>query len=131
MPYIELVFVLETTIRALRSNPFLPRSKPTVVICLLIIGTLLLTNFLVEYFSRAPDYCLRFLSWKLEKYAAGCFVVLLLISVTQLICVVNIFVRLKESNTTNTRERVAASRMMCYVAAGILSNVRAHSFHLA
>ncbi len=111
------------TIRGLRRKPFPPRGKWTVTICLVIIGMLLLANFLVADFIRSPDFCFASLFWFVAYWAQGCFAILLVISIVLLIGLVVIFVRLSRSITIETSERVAASRMVYYLALAVLSNV--------
>ncbi|KAK3325517.1 hypothetical protein B0H66DRAFT_127310 [Apodospora peruviana] len=123
VPYIQLVFALEITMRGLqKKQPFAPRGKWTVTICLTIIGLLILTNFLVANFDRSPNFCLTSLFWFVAHYSVGCFAVLVGITSTLLVCVVIVFVRLHRSTKIEVTERVAASRMVYYMALGAISS---------
>ncbi|TPX09652.1 uncharacterized protein E0L32_009125 [Thyridium curvatum] len=123
VPYIQLVFGLEITFRALRRRPFPQRNKWVVTICLVIILMMLLINFLVADFIQSPDFCFASLFWYVSKYAAGCFALLTGISVILLLSTVTLSLRLSRSDNIETCERVGASRMVYYLVLAILSNV--------
>ncbi len=129
MPYIQLVFALEVTLRGLRKEPFPPRRKWAVTICLVIVGMLLLVNFLVADFVRSPDICFGSLFYFVASYAGGCFVALLVIAIIIAACTVIIFVRLSRSAKMETSERVAASRMVYYLTLAVVSIVSPLSQH--
>ncbi|KAI0848668.1 hypothetical protein F5Y00DRAFT_84922 [Daldinia vernicosa] len=122
VPYIQLVFGLEVTIRALRSKPFLPRRKWNVPICLAVVGVLLLTTGLVGYFIRPPPFCFASLFWFVARWAEGGFVVLLIIAVTLAICTVIIFLKLTRYSTIEESERISASRMVYFLALAFVTN---------
>jgi len=119
------VFGVEIAIRALRKKdqPFAPRAKWDVTICLAIIGMLCLTNFLVANFDRSDNFCLLSLFWFVEHYAEGCFGLLVGIISILLVCVGVIFTKLTRSIKVEVTARVSASRMVYYLALGIISNV--------
>lgn len=123
VPYIQLVFGVEFAIRGLRKKPFPARGRYTTTICLIILGMLLLTNFLVADFIRSPDFCFASLFWFVAIYSRGCFAVLLAIDIILVLCTAIIFVRLTRSTKIDIAERISASRMVYYLALGILSNV--------
>ncbi|KAI0119456.1 hypothetical protein F4814DRAFT_447271 [Daldinia grandis] len=122
VPYIQLVFGLEVTVRALRSRPFLPRSKWNVPICLAIVGVLLLTTGLVGYFIRPPTFCFASLFWFVARWAEGGFVVLLIIAVTLAICTVITFLKLTRCSTIEDSERISASRMVYFLTLAFVTN---------
>ncbi|EFX05401.1 hypothetical protein CMQ_3470 [Grosmannia clavigera kw1407] len=122
VPYIQLVFSLEISIRGLRKKPFPSRGKFTVTICLVIVCMLVLMNFLVADLDRAPDFCFASLFWFIAVYSKGIFAALLAIDVILVICLIILSVRLTQSAEIETSERVAASRMVYYLALAILSN---------
>ncbi len=117
------MFGVEITIRGLQKKPFRPRGKWTVTICLTIIGLLTLANFLIADFDRSIDFCFTSLFFFLAHYSVGCFAGLTAITSVLLICAVTIFVRLHRSVKIEVAERVAASRMVYYLALGVISNV--------
>ncbi|KAK3945203.1 hypothetical protein QBC46DRAFT_436024 [Diplogelasinospora grovesii] len=121
-PYTQLVFAIEITLRGLRKQPFAPRGKWNVTICLTIIGLMILTNFLVADFDRSPNFCFTSLFWFVAHYSLACFALLTGIASALIICIVIIFVRLHRSIKIDVTERVAASRMVYYLALAIISN---------
>lgn len=122
-PYTQLVFGVEVAIRALRKKPFEPRGKYNVSICLSIVGMLLLANFLIADFDRSPNFCLTSLFWFVAHYSVICFGLLVTIASIVLIAVVTVFVRLHRSIKVEVTARVAASRMVYYLALAVISIV--------
>ncbi|KAK0615950.1 hypothetical protein B0T17DRAFT_361363 [Bombardia bombarda] len=122
VPYTQLIFGLEIMMRGLKKQPFAPRGKWSVTICLTIIGLLILTNFLVANFDRSPNFCLTSLFWFVGHYSTGCFALLTGICATLLVCTIVVFVKLHRSTKIEVTERVAASRMVYYMALGAISS---------
>lgn len=120
-PYIQLVFAVEITMRALRKEPFSPRGKWNVAICSAIIGLLVLAKFLVADFDQSPNFCLTSLFWFVAHYSGACFGLLTAIAVILVICLVVIFIKLSRSIEIEVTARVAASRMVYYLALAIIS----------
>ncbi|GKT77714.1 hypothetical protein ColTof4_10137 [Colletotrichum tofieldiae] len=121
VPYIQLVFALEVAIRSLRKNPLPPRSKWNVTICLAIVGTFLLVTYLVTLFVRPPNFCFASLFWFVQRWKEGCFVILTFISVALLASTLVIFFRLHNNARIENSERVAASRMVYFLAVAFIS----------
>ncbi|CAJ2507898.1 Uu.00g090840.m01.CDS01 [Anthostomella pinea] len=130
VPYIQLVFGLEVTIRALRTRPFPPRSKWDVSICLAVIKIMLLGTGLVAFFIPAPNFCFASLFWFVAKWAEGGFVLLLGIAVILVLCTVVLFLKLTRYANIETSQRVGASRMVYYLAVGVVSNALMVPFFL-
>ncbi|KAI0431830.1 hypothetical protein F5Y09DRAFT_176083 [Xylaria sp. FL1042] len=122
VPYTQLVFTVETTLRALKSDPFPPRSKWTVPICLTIIKIALLATGLVTFFIRAPNFCFASLFWFVAKWAEGGFALLIGIVVILAACAVIIYIKLTRYSMMDDDERVSASRMIYYIALAIIPN---------
>ncbi|CCF42440.1 hypothetical protein CH063_12440 [Colletotrichum higginsianum] len=121
VPYIQLVFALEVAFRSLRKNPLPPRSKWNVTICLAIVGTFLLATYLVTLFVRPPNFCFASLFWFVQRWKEGCFVLLTFISVALLASTLIIFFRLHNNAKIENSERVAASRMVYFLAVAFIS----------
>ncbi|KAK2065605.1 hypothetical protein LY76DRAFT_216609 [Colletotrichum caudatum] len=121
VPYMQLVFALEVAFRSLRKNPLPPRSKWNVTICLAIVGTFLLITYLVTLFVRPPNFCFASLFWFVQRWKEGCFVILTTISVALLASTLVIFFRLHNNATIENSERVAASRMVYFLAVAFIS----------
>ncbi|KAI0552628.1 hypothetical protein F4679DRAFT_74968 [Xylaria curta] len=122
VPYIQLVFTIETTVRAIKSNPFPSRSKWTVPICLTIVKIALLATGLVTFFIRAPNLCFASLFWFVAKWAEGGFALLIAIVVIMAACAVVIYMRLTRFSMIEEEERIGASRMIYYIALAIIPN---------
>ncbi|TEA17548.1 hypothetical protein C8034_v012307 [Colletotrichum sidae] len=121
VPYIQLVFALEVAIRSLRKNPLPPRGKWNVTICLAIVGTFLLITYLVTLFVRPPNFCFASLFWFVQRWKEGCFVLLSFISAALLGSTLVIFFRLHNNARIESTERVAASRMVYFLAVAFIS----------
>ncbi|KAI1342017.1 hypothetical protein F5Y15DRAFT_330413 [Xylariaceae sp. FL0016] len=122
VPYLQLVFGLEITFRALRTRPFPSRGKWDVAICLAVVKILLLITGLVAFFIRAPDFCFASLFWFVAKWAEGGFILLLAIAVILTICAIVIFLKLKRYSMIENSQRVTASRMVYYLVLAVVSN---------
>ncbi|KAI1500552.1 hypothetical protein F5X99DRAFT_419116 [Biscogniauxia marginata] len=122
VPYIQLVFGLEITFRALRKRAFPRRAKWDVSICLAIISTLLLITGLVSIFIRPPSFCFASLFWFVARWAEGGFVLLLGIAIILAICAVVLSLRLTRCTTIEPTQRVGASRMVYYLLLAVVSN---------
>jgi hypothetical protein len=122
-PYTQFVFGVEIAIRALRKKPFAPRGKYNVSVCLSIVGMLLLANFLIAGFDRSPNFCLTSLFWFVAHYSVICFGLLVAIATVVLGSAVIVFVRLHRSIKVEVTARVAASRMVYYLALAVISTV--------
>lgn len=124
VPFIQMVFGVEIAVRAFQKDqPFAPRAKWTVSICLTKVGLLTLTTFLVANFQRAKNTCLLSLFWFVAEYSMGCFILLVVIVTTLLACAVIIFVKLHKSIKVEVTARVNASRMVYYMALAAISTV--------
>ncbi|OTB07840.1 hypothetical protein M426DRAFT_230004 [Hypoxylon sp. CI-4A] len=122
VPYIQLVFGLEVTLRALKSRPFPPRSKWNVAICLAIVKVLTLATGLVGYFVRPPTFCFASLFWFVARWAEGGFVILVIVIVVLVICSIIIFTKLTRYSIIEEDERVSTSRMVYYLTLAIVTN---------
>jgi hypothetical protein len=125
VPYIQLIFGLEVTIRALGRRPFTPRGKWNVTICLAIVGSLLLINYLITLFLRPQSLCFASLFWFVQRWKEGCFALLLSIAVILLVCTAIIFTKLHRHARIDSTERITSSRMVYFLAVAVIANVRA------
>lgn len=91
--------------------------------CLSAVGVFSLAALIVAAVDQSPDLCFASLFWFLRKYATGCFGVFLGMTVIQLVVIGTIFLKLNKSHMVDPTERMAASRMIYYLAIGFLSNV--------
>ncbi|KAK3299308.1 uncharacterized protein B0H64DRAFT_97368 [Chaetomium fimeti] len=121
-PYTQLVFGVEIASRALRKNPFAPRGQYNVSICLSIAWMLVLANFLVANFDQPSDFCITSLFWFISHYSVMCFGLLVAIASTIFASAVTVFLRLHRSINVEVTARIAASRMVYYLALAVISN---------
>ncbi|KAI0122822.1 hypothetical protein BJ170DRAFT_599496 [Xylariales sp. AK1849] len=123
VPFLQLIFGVELTLRGLRKKPFPPRGKWTVAFCLAVFKALILITALVAFFIPSSDFCFASLFWFVAKWAEGGFAVLTIISAVLIACAVTVFLKLTRHATIETTERVQASRMVYYIAVAIFSNI--------
>ncbi|KAJ6438586.1 Mediator of RNA polymerase II transcription subunit 19 [Purpureocillium lavendulum] len=116
VPYIQLVFGLETIQRAFRRHPFPQRLQYTVPACLATVVLGLIGTYVATRFVLPPDFCFASLFWYLRRWALGCFVVTTAIASILLIGSVVTFVRLLRTAGISEVQRVAASWMACYMS---------------
>ncbi|KAI5921383.1 hypothetical protein F4810DRAFT_702389 [Camillea tinctor] len=122
VPYCQLVFGVEVTLRAIRKRPFPPRGKWDVTICLATISVFLLITGLVGFFIEPPSFCFASLFWFVAKWAEGGFVLLLGIAVILAVCTVILSLQLTKNATIDPTQRVGASRMVYYLLLAVVSN---------
>ncbi|KAH8652389.1 hypothetical protein BX600DRAFT_553774 [Xylariales sp. PMI_506] len=122
VPFLQVIFGIEIAARGLRSNPFPPREKWTVSVCLGVFLCLMLIMALVAFFLPSPDICFACLFWFVAKWAEGGFALFTMISVFLIACATIVFRKLGHS-TIDPVERVQASRMVYYLAVGVISNL--------
>lgn len=122
VPFTHLVFGVETAVRGIRSQ-FAPRGKWNVTICNATVAVFTIAALVVAAVDRAPDFCFASLYWFVKVYAPGCFAVTAGASVMMLITIGIIFLKLNRSHMVEPTERLAASRMVYYLALGFISNV--------
>jgi hypothetical protein len=120
---IQLFFGLETTWRGIQKKPFEPRGRWNVTIVLVFVGMALLAAFLVADFIRSRDECFGSLFWFVVEYADIIWAVFAAIAVLLIACAVTIFLRLSRNAKIEPGERVAASRMVFFLALAVISIV--------
>ncbi|KAI0138820.1 hypothetical protein BJ166DRAFT_473873 [Pestalotiopsis sp. NC0098] len=123
VPFLQLIFGLELTLRGLRRKPFPKRGKWTVAICFAVWTTLLLVMGLITFFIPSADFCFASLFWFVAKWAEGGFALFTLMSVVLIGCAIIIFIKLTRHSTIETSERVEASRMVYFLSVAILSDI--------
>ncbi|PQE13897.1 Bile salt-activated lipase protein [Rutstroemia sp. NJR-2017a BBW] len=121
VPYTQLIFGLECAIRSLRKNPFQPRGKYDVTICLGIIVVMLIGTWIPTHLRTEHDHCFASLLWFISDFGEIGFILLATVAGLFLISAVVIFVRLSRSNMVEQNQRIAASRMVYYMAIGFVS----------
>lgn len=82
-----------------------------------------LVTLIVAIVERAPDFCFASLFWFIRTYSTGGFAVFVTVATITLIVIGTIFLKLNRSRTVSSTERVAATRMIYYLALGFISEV--------
>lgn len=82
-----------------------------------------LVSLIVAVIERAPDFCFASLFWFIRTYSTGGFAVFVAVATITLVVIGTIFIKLNRSRNVSQTERVAASRMIYYLALGFISEV--------
>jgi hypothetical protein len=131
VPYIQLVFGVECALRSLRRLPFQPRGKYDVTICCGAIVLMLIVTWIPSHIFPEPNACFASLVWFITRYGKLGFVLLSTAGGLMILSAITIFVRLSTVNQIDEHQRIAASRMVYYLALGIVSLVSYLLFCLA
>lgn len=123
VPYIQLVFGLECTIRSLRRVPFQARGKYDVTICCGTIVLMLIATWIPSHIFPEPEVCFASLVWFISRYGEAGLIILSTTGGLLLISAITIFTRLSTVNMIDQHQRIAASRMVYYLVLGIVSLV--------
>lgn len=123
VPYLQLVFGLECAIRSFRSIPFQARGKYDVAICLVVVFLMLIITWIPSHIWPEPDTCFASLVWFITRYGKLGFVLLSVTGGLMIMSALTIFIRLSTVNLIDQHQRIAASRMVYYLALGIVSMV--------
>lgn len=123
VPYLQLVFGMECAIRSLRSIPFQGRGKYDVTICLVVVFIMLIITWIPSNIWPEPDTCFASLVWFITRYGKLGFVLLSVVGGLMILSALTIFIRLSTVNLIDQHQRIAASRMVYYLALGIVSMV--------
>ncbi|PHH92707.1 hypothetical protein CDD83_5730 [Cordyceps sp. RAO-2017] len=115
VPFIQLVFGLETTARALRRQPFPAAPRWTLLVCLGLVLAGLIISYAATRLSLPPDICFAELLWLVRQWSAGIIGVLAFIACSLLVGSVIILVRLYKSSGIPGSQRTAASWTACYM----------------
>lgn len=123
VPYIQLVFGSETTIRALCRRPF-PRSPTWALpVCLGVVIAALIATYGVTRVTVPPEFCFAELLWLVQRWALGAFVLLTLIASIMLIGSLIICIRLYKSLSISEAQRTTASSTACYMLLALVTTV--------
>ncbi|KAH7490749.1 hypothetical protein FOMA001_g3321 [Fusarium oxysporum f. sp. matthiolae] len=121
VPFIQMLFGLELTIRITRPSIFPFRGKFNTLACLVTIGTLLLVVFSITFAVLPSEFCFASLISFLHRYDAGCFGVLLTVILIVLIECGVICFKLHTGARMRIAERDEASRMVYHMIIAVIS----------
>ncbi|KAL7812195.1 hypothetical protein V8C26DRAFT_205046 [Trichoderma gracile] len=122
VPFIQLVFGLESTVQALRRKPFQQRSRWVIIACLLMVIIGILAMYVQTRVMRPPDLCYASLFWFVQTWRLECFALLTIIGCALVIGAIIVFVRLHRDASIGIIERTAASKMVYYMILGAVLN---------
>ncbi|KAF4509644.1 hypothetical protein G6O67_003792 [Ophiocordyceps sinensis] len=129
VPYIQLVFGSETTIRALCRRPF-PRSPTWALpVCLGVVIAALIATYAVTRVTVPPEFCFAELLWLVQRWALGAFVLLTLIASIMLIGSLIICIRLYKSLSISEAQRTTASSTACYMLLALVTTATMLPFY--
>ncbi|KAJ4250503.1 hypothetical protein NW762_011757 [Fusarium torreyae] len=121
VPFIQLIFGLELTMRVIKPNMFPFRGRFNTLGCLAIIGTLLLIVFCITFAVRPSEFCFADLFSYLHRYNKGCFGVLLTVILIVLVECGIICFKLHTGARMGIAERDEASRMVYFMVIAVIS----------
>ncbi|KAH8821411.1 hypothetical protein F5884DRAFT_850642 [Xylogone sp. PMI_703] len=121
VPYIQLVFGVECTIRSTRALPFPPRRRYDIWICLGLVVLMLLGTWIPSHIHPERDFCFASLLWFISRFGMDAFILLSVCAVLILVCAVTIFFRLARGKSIDHDQRIAASRMVYYLVMAFVS----------
>ncbi|KAI1814533.1 hypothetical protein GGS20DRAFT_407436 [Poronia punctata] len=122
VPYIQVVFAVEATLRALKMSHSSPRRKWAIAICLTLIIVALLATGLVTFFIRPANVCFASLFWFVVQWAEGGFTLLVGVVVILTGCALIIYSTLGKYPMIEEGRRAGGVRMVYYIILGIIPN---------
>ncbi|KAM0325206.1 hypothetical protein ACHAPQ_008114 [Fusarium lateritium] len=121
VPFIQLVFGLELTIRIMSPRVFPFRGRFNTPACLATIGILLIVVLSITFVVRPSQFCFANLLSYLHRYDAGCFGALLTVIILVLIECGLICFKLYTGARMSVAERDEASRMVYFMVIAVIS----------
>ena len=115
MPYVFLVFGIETTYRSLQREKFGPYPKWTFPICLASIAALTFITWIPTAVKKHADQCRGSLIWWTSGHGTAAVVMLSLLMISCLTMAIIITLQLLKSIKTDPNYRIAASKMVYYL----------------
>ncbi|KAM0211614.1 hypothetical protein ACHAQD_003206 [Fusarium lateritium] len=121
VPFIQLVFGLELTIRIMSPRVFPFRGRFNTLACLATVGILLIVVLSITFVVRPSQFCFANLLSYLHRYDAGCFGALLTVIILVLIECGLICFKLHTGARMSVAERDEASRMVYFMVIAVIS----------
>ncbi|KFX99266.1 hypothetical protein V490_01874 [Pseudogymnoascus sp. VKM F-3557] len=113
--YIHIVFGVECAIRSLRKEPFRPRGKYDVTICLSVVVLMAIGSWIPTQISKQPNRCFASLMWFVTNFGIAGLGILSAIAFFAISSSVIIFYRLSTHKVIDQHQRIAASRVVYYL----------------
>jgi hypothetical protein len=124
--YILVVFGVECAIRSLRKEPFQPRGKLDVTICMAVVLAMIIATWIPTQVRKEGDKCFASLMWFVVNFGVLGLVLLCIVAVLLIFSAVTIFYRLSTHKIIDQNQRIAASRMVYYLVLTLVSSVSLH-----
>ncbi|OBT63269.1 hypothetical protein VE03_07942 [Pseudogymnoascus sp. 23342-1-I1] len=113
--YIHIVFGVECAIRSLRKEPFKPRGKYDVTICISAVALMIIGSWIPTQISKQPNHCFASLMWFVTNFGVAGLGILCAIAFFAISSSVIIFYRLSTHKVIDQHQRIAASRVVYYL----------------
>ncbi|EPQ66085.1 Bgt-2720 [Blumeria graminis f. sp. tritici] len=121
VPYIQVVLGIECAFRALQNLPFQARGKYNVSKCGAIVFVMLIATWIPSFLVPAPDICLASLLGFITRYGVPGIIIFSSAAGLMFISALTIFLKLSTANFVDQHQRIAASRIVHYMAVGFVS----------
>ncbi|KAI9746385.1 MAG: hypothetical protein M1818_000098 [Claussenomyces sp. TS43310] len=121
VPYILVVFGTECSLKSLTEPPFGARRKYDVTICLGIIALMVLGTWLPTHISPQSGHCFASLMWFMTDFGLLGLSLLALSLGLSLVNALIVSYRLLTVTCIDKDQRIAASRMVCYLILSVVS----------
>ena len=115
-----LVFGMETMFRSLRRIRFSARRVWETPLCVAIIIVLTAGTWTPSYFEPMKDTCFATLIWWTERYATIGLAISSGLMFTYFLTGIIITIQLRRSINVEPEERIAATRVVCYLGLSVL-----------
>ncbi|KFY07324.1 hypothetical protein V492_07249 [Pseudogymnoascus sp. VKM F-4246] len=113
--YIHIVFGVECAIRSLRKEPFKPRGRYDVPICISVIVLMTIGSWIPTQIDKQPNHCFASLMWFVTNFGVAGLGILCTIAFFAISSSVVIFYRLATHKAIDQHQRIAASRVVYYL----------------
>lgn len=126
--YIHIVFGVECAIRSLRKEPFKPRGKYDVTICMSVIVLMAIGSWIPTQINKQPNHCFASLMWFVTNFGVAGLGILSAIAFFAISSSVVIFYRLSTHKVIDQHQRIAASRVVYYLILKLVGLVSEHYY---
>ncbi|RKF59837.1 hypothetical protein OnM2_056001 [Erysiphe neolycopersici] len=118
VPFVQLVFGIECTLRSFRSLPFQARGKYDVTFCLGAVVLMLFATWIPSHINPELDTCFASLLWFVSGYGDLGIVLFSSTAGLMLICALIIYCRLSAVNLIDQHQHIVASRIIHHMIIG-------------
>jgi hypothetical protein len=119
--FIQVVLGGEMAIRGLLRRPFPTRSRWVLPGCLALIFTMLVVTIVIAQVNLPPNFCFASLYWLVHRWKTGVLVTAAIMTFLLLVELLIVTIRLRSNADIAETERLAAFRMVFYLATAVIS----------